>query len=300
MHIRLCHQVHHISGFEKRVRSLFMTTLKFQNHFLTRIYYKKAYVIIAMMICWFFFFKQMSSNHTPAPIQSHFHVIILTHPQNFKKREDQRKWLLSLPKNYTYTYISANIESVSWSSEEEKQRFVQETETYNDFAFANHLKEEYRSIGEKVFWGLDYATKLPSKPRYIAKTDDDIIVKTHILYQVFDNRPKNERDFYWGFIYYGNKPVRDVKNKWYVSFDEFEGEEYPPYACGPFYTMSYDVALRVAKKSHEPGFKVFSMEDVQMGMIVNDMDIKPLNNNGTFYCARMYSKDPENEMFIHG
>jgi hypothetical protein len=224
------------------------------------------------------------------------HLMILTSPQNFEKRRIQRQWLLSLKEKYTYSYVIGNLMSVEWTSNLEKKEFEEEYRKYKDFISVD-VEEKYRLLGKKVILGLKRIRELYTA-KYYAKTDDDINLNVNLFYKLFDDR-KDNRNFYWGYIYQNASPIRDPNNKWFVSNEEYPTDKYPPYACGPFYVLSDDVVKEIISVSKNPNFQYFSMEDVQTGILMRQLKVSPTSNNGSFYCKKELSKDPTVELFIH-
>lgn len=54
---------------------------------------------------------------------------------------------------------------------------------------------------------------------------------------------------------------------WWL-FQEWPEEDYPPYANGPGYLLSSDIALHITSEFEKHKLRLFKMEDVSMGMWV--------------------------------
>lgn len=67
-----------------------------------------------------------------------------------------------------------------------------------------------------------------------------------------------------------HRPLR--KGKWAVSFEEWPTAVYPPYANGPGYIISSDIAKYIVDQHRNRSLKLFKMEDVSMGMWVQQFN----------------------------
>ncbi|KAJ8563241.1 hypothetical protein K7X08_031693 [Anisodus acutangulus] len=99
----------------------------------------------------------------------------------------------------------------------------------------------------------------------IMKCDDDTFVRVDAVIKEINKIPKN-RSLYVGNINYYHKPLRN--GKWAVTYEEWPEEDYPPYANGPGYIMSSDIANFIVSEFDRHKLKLFKMEDVSMGMWV--------------------------------
>ncbi|RDY14125.1 Hydroxyproline O-galactosyltransferase GALT6, partial [Mucuna pruriens] len=105
--------------------------------------------------------------------------------------------------------------------------------------------------------------------KYIMKCDDDTFVR---LDSILSEARKvgNGRSLYIGNMNYRHKPLRH--GKWAVTYDEWSEEEYPTYANGPGYIVSSDIAQFIVSNFREHKLKLFKMEDVSMGMWVEQFN----------------------------
>ncbi|XP_075503411.1 hydroxyproline O-galactosyltransferase GALT6-like [Primulina tabacum] len=104
---------------------------------------------------------------------------------------------------------------------------------------------------------------------YIMKGDDDTFVRVDAIIKEAKKVP-NTRSLYVGNINYHNKPLRS--GKWAVTYEEWPEEEYPPYANGPGYIISSDIANLILSDFEKHKLRLFKMEDVSMGMWVGKVN----------------------------
>uniref|UniRef100_A0A7N0TXJ4 Galectin domain-containing protein n=1 Tax=Kalanchoe fedtschenkoi TaxID=63787 RepID=A0A7N0TXJ4_KALFE len=105
--------------------------------------------------------------------------------------------------------------------------------------------------------------------RYIMKCDDDTFVRVDAVVAEAKKIPKG-KSLYVGNINYNHKPMRT--GKWAVTYEEWPEEDYPPYANGPGYILSRDIANHIVLEFENHKLRLFKMEDVSMGMWVEQFN----------------------------
>ncbi|CAJ2664455.1 unnamed protein product [Trifolium pratense] len=109
----------------------------------------------------------------------------------------------------------------------------------------------------------------------IMKGDDDTFVRVDAVINEIRNVP-DSMSSYIGNINYYHKPLRH--GKWAVTYEEWPEEDYPPYANGPGYILSYDIASYIVSEFEKHKLRLFKMEDVSMGMWVEKFNsTKPVH-----------------------
>ncbi|KAL1807209.1 hypothetical protein ACET3Z_030277 [Daucus carota] len=102
--------------------------------------------------------------------------------------------------------------------------------------------------------------------KYIMKCDDDTFVRLDAVVKEV-KKAREDKSLYLGNINYNFKPFR--RGKWAVTYEEWPELSYPPYANGPGYIISSDIASYVLSRFEKHKLRLFKMEDVSMGMWVN-------------------------------
>ncbi|XVE75165.1 hypothetical protein DITRI_Ditri12bG0073600 [Diplodiscus trichospermus] len=100
--------------------------------------------------------------------------------------------------------------------------------------------------------------------KYIMKCDDDTFVRIDSV--IKEAKKYGDKSLYIGNINYYHKPLRN--GKWAVTYEEWPEEDYPPYANGPGYIVSSDIAQFIVAEFEKHKLRLFKMEDVSMGMWV--------------------------------
>ncbi|KAJ7955290.1 Galactosyltransferase [Quillaja saponaria] len=137
-----------------------------------------------------------------------------------------------------------------------------EAQAYGDIQLMPFV-DYYSLITLKTVAICILATKIiPSK--YIMKTDDDAFVRIDEVLSSL--KGKSSDGLLYGLISFKSSPHRDKDSKWYISDKEWPHATYPPWAHGPGYIISRDIAKFIVGGHQERKLKLFKLEDVAMGI----------------------------------
>lgn len=137
-----------------------------------------------------------------------------------------------------------------------------EAEAYGDIQLMPFV-DYYSLISLKTIAICILGTKiLPAK--YIMKTDDDAFVRIDEVLSSLKDKPND--GLLYGLIAFQSSPHRDKESKWFVSNKEWPKDSYPPWAHGPGYVISRDIAKFIVQGCQERDLKLFKLEDVAMGI----------------------------------
>ncbi|GMI78248.1 hypothetical protein like AT5G62620 [Hibiscus trionum] len=138
-----------------------------------------------------------------------------------------------------------------------------EAEFFGDIVIVPYM-DNYDLVVLKTVAICEHGARVAAA-KYIMKCDDDTFVRVDAVI----NEAKNvhlDRSFYIGNINYYHTPLRS--GKWAVTYEEWAEEVYPPYANGPGYILSSDIAHFIVSEFEKHNLRLFKMEDVSMGMWV--------------------------------
>ncbi|KAH7842010.1 hypothetical protein Vadar_000456 [Vaccinium darrowii] len=107
---------------------------------------------------------------------------------------------------------------------------------------------------------------LPAK--YIMKTDDDAFVRIDEVLSSLKGKVSN--GLLYGLISFESSPHRDKDNKWYISTEEWPPASYPPWAHGPGYVVSKDIARFIVQGHRKRDLQLFKLEDVAVGIWIEE------------------------------
>ncbi|OIW04764.1 hypothetical protein TanjilG_08647 [Lupinus angustifolius] len=202
---------------------------------------------------------------------------------NFKRRMAVRRtWM-------QYNAIRSNTTAVRFFVGLHKSQIVneelwKEAQTYRDIQLMPFV-DYYSLITWKSLATCIFGTEVVSA-KFVMKTDDDAFVRVDEVLGSL-KRINLAHGLLYGLINSDSKPHRNSDSKWYISPQEWSEANYPPWAHGPGYVISHDIAKTVYRKYREGHLKMFKLEDVAMGIWIADMKKEGLEvryeNEGRVY-----------------
>ncbi|KAE9595622.1 hypothetical protein Lal_00030703 [Lupinus albus] len=202
---------------------------------------------------------------------------------NFKRRMAVRRtWM-------QYNAIRSNTTAVRFFVGLHKSQIVneelwKEAQTYRDIQLMPFV-DYYSLITWKSLATCIFGTEVVSA-KFVMKTDDDAFVRVDEVLGSL-KRIDVAHGLLYGLINSDSKPHRNSDSKWYISPQEWSEATYPPWAHGPGYVISHDIANTVYRKYREGHLKMFKLEDVAMGIWIADMKKEGLEvryeNEGRVY-----------------
>ncbi|XP_060622888.2 beta-1,3-galactosyltransferase 5-like [Anolis sagrei] len=146
--------------------------------------------------------------------------------------------------------------------------------------------DTYYNLTLKTLMGVEWIHKFCPQSTFVMKTDCDMFVNTYHLTELLLKRNSTTKLFTGSIKMHGH-PIRDAKSKWYVSKEEYPGENYPPFASGTGYVLSTDVAREVYVVSKNIPF--LKLEDVFVGLCLVEIKIQPeeLDSRPTFFASNV-------------
>ncbi|KAG6449931.1 hypothetical protein O3G_MSEX006307 [Manduca sexta] len=128
-----------------------------------------------------------------------------------------------------------------------------ESEAFDDILQGSFV-ENYRNLTYKHLMGLQWASTNCYKAKFILKVDDDIVFNLNksITFMKTINKTEN---LVMGYVLEYTKPRRNKENKWYVTWDEYSRNYYPPYLSGWYYITTPKVATLICDEAtYHPKF----------------------------------------------
>ncbi|KAK6788808.1 hypothetical protein RDI58_012606 [Solanum bulbocastanum] len=148
-----------------------------------------------------------------------------------------------------------------------------EARTYRDIQLMPFV-DYYSLITWKTIAICVFGTEVVSA-KFVMKTDDDAFVRVDEILSSME-RVNTTRGLLYGLINADSQPHRSPDSKWFISPEEWPEETYPPWAHGPGYVVSSDIAKTISSKQRKGRLKMFKLEDVAMGIWISEMKKKGL------------------------
>lgn len=191
-----------------------------------------------------------------------FFIGILSASNHFAERMAIRKtWMQS--KLIQTSKVVARFFVALHASMDVDIQLKEEASFYGDMIIVPFV-DRYELLVLKTVAICEYAIRNTSAT-YIMKCDDDNFVRVEtVIHEV--KATGHEYGLYMGNINLDHRPLR--LGKWAVTFEEWPEEDYPPYANGPGYIITRDIAAFIVSQHTNNTLRLFKMEDVSMGMWV--------------------------------
>ncbi|CAH9093095.1 unnamed protein product [Cuscuta europaea] len=151
--------------------------------------------------------------------------------------------------------------------QEINMELMKEADFFGDIVIVPYL-DNYDLVVLKTVAICEYGVRTVAS-KYIMKCDDDTFVRIDAVMNEV-KKVRHGRSLYVGNINYYHKPLRH--GKWAVTYEEWPEEDYPPYANGPGYVISTDIAQSIVSDFEQHKLRLFKMEDVSMGMWVERLN----------------------------
>ncbi|EDV26764.1 uncharacterized protein TRIADDRAFT_15767, partial [Trichoplax adhaerens] len=154
-----------------------------------------------------------------------------------------------------------------------------EAKLYGDIVLTD-IVEHVKNLTRKTLFGMTWAAKY-CKPVFIYKGDDDVFVNAPKLYHYLASMGNKAQKFFVGRLAERTalKPCRLKTHKYYVSYDDYKGETFPPFVSGFAYVLSFDVLSQMLDVA--PHVKILqSIDDVYIGILASKIKVRPRNHPG--------------------
>ncbi|XP_039140061.1 hydroxyproline O-galactosyltransferase GALT6-like [Dioscorea cayenensis subsp. rotundata] len=190
---------------------------------------------------------------------------ILSAGNHFAERMAVRKsWMSSIRGS---SNIVARFFVALHGRKEVNAELRKEAEFFGDIVLVPFM-DSYDLVVLKTVAICEYGVRAVSA-KYVMKCDDDTFVRVDAVMKQVEKIPQG-KSLYIGNINYYHKPLRS--GKWAVTYEEWPEEDYPPYANGPGYVVSSDIADYIVSDFEKHTLRLFKMEDVSMGMWVEQFN----------------------------
>lgn len=216
--------------------------------------------------------EMLKSSPTPLHKDVELFIGVFSTANNFKRRMAVRRtWM-------QYDVVRSGAVAVRFFVGLHKNQLVNEelwneAHTYGDVQLMPFV-DYYSLITWKTIAICIYGTNVVSA-KYVMKTDDDAFVRVDEVLSSL-SRLNATRGLLYGRINSDSQPHRSVESKWYISPEEWPEEKYPPWAHGPGYVVSFDIAKALSRQHRKGRLKMFKLEDVAMGIWIDNLRKKGL------------------------
>lgn len=173
-------------------------------------------------------FTYIINNPYLCPQDTDLEYLIYFHtaPDHFGRRQMLREtWakpnLFPDKPSRTVFFLGATIDS------DVQKQIWYESLNYKDIVQENYI-DSYRNLTYKAVGAFKWISQYCPRIRYVIKSDDDVILNMYMWRNLLKTTLANEWRFMYGKLYPSNEVFRNKTSKWFVSYQQYPGERYPP------------------------------------------------------------------------
>ena len=150
-----------------------------------------------------------------------------------------------------------------------------EFEYYNDIVQVDYI-ESYFQNTLKTMNAIHWVVHNYGTVKHVAMIDDDFYLNPKLLMELVTEKFDMDK------LYLGNEgcttPSRSKNNKWYISYNEYQYDRFPPFVTGGLvlFTMETLKDFEIAAKY----VKSFRFDDVYLGILADELAITPVYTSG--------------------
>lgn len=159
---------------------------------------------------------------------------------------------------------------------------VRQESTEHGDIIQEDFKDNYHNNTIKMIMGYKWAVSNCKSADYLFFVDDDYFVNIKNLVQYVSSRNQNEKHkLFSGTLLPQSTPFRLNGSKWYVPWEDYPFDKWPPYLAGG----AYFVSMALARKFNLafPYVKPLHIDDTYLGIVARKLGIKPTSNQKIGY-----------------
>ncbi|KAK6182840.1 hypothetical protein SNE40_010430 [Patella caerulea] len=185
------------------------------------------------------------------------------------------------------TYTNHNTNNIRYlfllgkSNESVNNEVKHEHSLYQDI-LQGDFNDTYHNLTMKTITGLEWAVASCNQTQFLLKTDDDVWMNIPFILQRIKTN-YGPLTFTLGGKCGVGQPHRTPHSKYYVPYDIYPYEYYPPYCSGTGYLTTITVATKIINISKSIPF--FPLEDIYVALCLKKLGISVQNIQG-FYNSR--------------
>lgn len=148
-----------------------------------------------------------------------------------------------------------------------------ESRRYRDVIQEDFI-DNYMNNTLKTIMAYNWAVRYCRRAHALLFLDDDYLVNMTVMADHIRTLYSNQSSgLYIGTLAEHAPPYRGVKERWYLTYNQYPYDEFPPYIGGGAYVVSFDVAKKF--KFAFPFVQYMGIDDVYLGIVARKLSIVP-------------------------
>ncbi|XP_064643802.1 beta-1,3-galactosyltransferase 1-like [Lineus longissimus] len=153
----------------------------------------------------------------------------------------------------------------------------QESDEFHDIVQFDH-EDTYNNLTLKSISLLRWIHSHCQQTTFILKADDDMVINVKNMVTSLRKAHKRTNRFFLCNVKWKSPVIRDIKNKWYVTREEYRANHYPPY-CQSLYAFTGKMILEMVLAASK--VPLFKWEDIHVtSNIANEIQVSRFHHNG--------------------
>ena len=174
------------------------------------------------------------------------------------------------------------------SSEIDDEKIVRENEKYGDIIqgkFDDTGVEDTRKSMMVFKWITEVLSKHAGcRPAFVLKTPAKVYIHIPYVLDWTAHKVKDMQNVYRGKLLRKDLPIRVKEDPLYIPPEDFAGDTFPDIIRNPVYFFSTDVIEGMVQRFGK--ITPIAMEDSYLGLLANDMGVKPTNDDNFLLMQR--------------
>lgn len=198
-------------------------------------------------------------------------IIVKSAAYHFELRNVLRKTWIPKAKTYNFAVVFA----LGYNNTLQQQ-VLKENTRYRDIVQEDFI-DNYLNNTYKTIMSFNWVVKYCSHVSHVYFDDDDMFLHIDNLAGYLKMLKSNsDKNFFSGSLSDRGKPVRDPSSKWYISWEEYPFDYWPPYVGGSSMIAHINVIKDMQKIF--PYVRPLNFDDVYLGIVLNKLNVIPKNN----------------------
>ncbi len=153
-----------------------------------------------------------------------------------------------------------------------QEKLQNESQQYKDLLQSNFL-DSYKNLTIKTTMMMEWLNKSCQQASFVVKVDADVLLNMNNLMNMLVSLNPVPTNYMTGLVWYESIVIRNPLNKFYLPYDVYPRDTYPPYPLGMCYIITLDLPQKFIQESKHT--KPIFIEDAYLGMCLERFGIVP-------------------------
>uniref|UniRef100_A0A8C2G9I5 Hexosyltransferase n=1 Tax=Cyprinus carpio TaxID=7962 RepID=A0A8C2G9I5_CYPCA len=153
-----------------------------------------------------------------------------------------------------------------------QEQLRNESQQYKDLLQSNFL-DSYKNLTIKTMMMMEWLSRNCQQASFAVKVDADVLLNMNNLINMLVSLNPVPANYMTGLVWYASPVIRNPFNRFFLPYDVYPRDTYPPYPLGMCYIISLDLPQKFIQESKH--IKPICIEDAYLGMCLENLGIVP-------------------------